>query len=214
MNISIPKVYPILDSSVIPAVGRSKFLEMLGKSLADAGVLWLEYRNKTGTDAEVMADSKILRAVMPAGQVKLILDDRVDLVAEAGFDGVHVDAGDASPRDARKLLGHDRIVGTFGGSYNLIPGILAEPANYLAIGPVYLTTTKQTSRAPIGVEGVRRLRAEARPEAVLVAAAGITFETAPMVLAAGSSSVAVAAAIFRAADPAREFRRWKEQIEG
>src|ERR1019366_9243095 len=157
MNISIPKVYPILDSSVIPAVGRSKFLEMLGKSLADAGVLWLEYRNKTGTDAEVMADSKILRAVMPAGQVKLILDDRVDLVAEAGFDGVHVDAGDASPRDARKLLGHDRIVGTFGGSYNLIPGILAEPANYLAIGPVYLTTTKQTSRrSPILMPALTR----------------------------------------------------------
>jgi thiamine-phosphate pyrophosphorylase len=200
MDASFPKIYPILDASVIPATGRGEFLRRLGSSLAEAGVTLLEYRNKTGNDGEF-------------GAVKLILDDRADLVEEAGFDGVHVDAGDVLPAEARRLVGPGRIVGTFGGSESLLPGVLDAPVDYLAVGPVFSTTTKQTSKAPIGPEGVRRLRAEAGPGRVLTAAAGITLATAPAVLAAGASAVAVSAAIFRAADPATEFRKWKAVLE-
>jgi thiamine-phosphate pyrophosphorylase len=212
MLTSFPKIYPILDSSVIPAANRAEFLRRLGGSLAQAGVTLLEYRNKNGADAELLADARVLRFAMPAGQVKLILDDRADLVDAAGFDGVHVDAGDLSPSEARRLLGKHRIIGTFGGSDSLLPGILNEPADYLAIGPVYRTTTKQIDRAPIGPEGVRRLREQARADVVLVAAAGITLQTAPLVLAAGANSVAVSAAIFRASDPGAEFRRWLQEL--
>ena len=212
MLTSFPKIYPILDSSVIPAANRAEFLRRLGGSLAQAGVTLLEYRNKNGADAELLADARVLRFAMPAGQVKLILDDRADLVDAAGFDGVHVDAGDLSPSEARRLLGKHRIIGTFGGSDSLLPGILNEPADYFAIGPVYPTTTKQTDKAPIGTEGVRKLREQAGADAVLVAAAGITLKTAPLVLAAGANSVAVSAAIFRASDPADEFRRWLEEL--
>ena len=212
MLTSFPKIYPILDSSVIPAANRAEFLRRLGGSLAQAGVTLLEYRNKNGADAELLADARVLRFAMPAGQVKLILDDRADLVEAAGFDGVHVDAGDLSPSEARRLLGKHRIIGTFGGSDSLLPGILNEPADYFAIGPVYPTTTKQTDKAPIGTEGVRTLREQAGADVVLVAAAGITLKTAPLVLAAGANSVAVSAAIFRASDPADEFRRWLEEL--
>jgi thiamine-phosphate pyrophosphorylase len=208
MHGSFPKVYPILDSSFIPSDNRVPFLDRLGRSLADAGVALLEYRNKTGSGAEILADAAILRAVMPPGQVRLILDDHADLVAAVGFDGVHVDAGDVSPSEARRIVGPDRIVGTFGGSDALLPGILSEPADYFAIGPVYPTTTKQTDKAAIGPEGVRRLRAEAGPDAILVAAAGITLETLHLVLAAGASCVAVAEALFRTSDPAAEFKGW------
>jgi thiamine-phosphate pyrophosphorylase len=172
----------------------------------------MEYRNKNGTDAEVLADVAILRIAMPAPNIKLILDDRVDLIERAGFDGVHVDAGDLTPSEARRLLGPSRIVGTFGGSDALVPGILEEPADYFSIGPVYSTTTKQTTKASIGPEGVRRLREQAGSEAVLVAVGGITLESAPLVLAAGANTVAVSAAIFRTADPAAEFRRWLEAL--
>ena len=212
MAFSFPRIYPILDSSTIPATGRGEYLQHIGTSLADAGVTLLEYRNKNGSDAEILADAAILRAALPVGQVHLILDDRADLVAAAGFDGVHVDAGDVSPAEARRILGPNRIVGTFGGSDALLPGILSEPADYLAIGPVFPTTTKETAKAPIGVEGVRDLRAQAGPNVVLVAAAGITLATAPAVLQAGATTVAVSAAIFRAADPAAEYRRWAELL--
>jgi thiamine-phosphate pyrophosphorylase len=208
MPFSFPKLYPILDSSIIPSVGRAEFLRELGGSLADAGVTLLEYRNKTGSDAELMADAEILRDALPAEKVKLILDDRVDLIEQIGFDGAHVDAGDLRPGEARRLLGPGRIVGTFGGSNALLPGILAEPADYFSIGPVFPTRTKQTFKPPIGIEGVRRLRAEAGPGPVLVAVGGITLVTAAEALAAGATVVAIAGAIFRQPDPAAEVRKW------
>jgi len=211
MRFQFPRVYPILDSAVIPREGRSEFLRRLGSALADAGVLLLEYRNKTASDAEVLADAAILRKAMPA-PMQLILDDRAHLVAEAGLDGVHVDAGDITPSEARKLLGPDRIVGTFGGSEALVPGVLDQPADYFSIGPIGRTTTKETSKAPIGPEGVRRLRAAAGPDVILVAAGGVTLETAPAAIAAGATTVAVSAAIFHALDPAKEFARWKELL--
>ncbi len=205
-------------------------MRRLGGSLAEAGVTLLEYRNKTGVpnaaqraptsslgwksgaEAELLADARILRAALPIGQVKLILDDRVDLIERINFDGVHVDAGDVAPVEARRLLGPERIVGTFGGSEALVPGVLAEPADYFSIGPVFPTRTKQTSKAPIGIEGVRRLREEAGAGAVLVAVGGITLATAAEALAAGATMVAVAGAIFRKPEPAAEFRRWMVEL--
>jgi thiamine-phosphate pyrophosphorylase len=212
MRFSFPKIYPILDSSVIPALGREAYLSAMGASLAGAGVTLLEYRNKTGSDAEIMADATFLRRSAPASQVKLILDDRADLVESLGFDGVHVDAGDLTPAQARRIVGVERIVGTFGGSDELLPDILQEPADYFAIGPVFETRTKHTQKKPIGIDGVRRLRQQAGPNAILSAAAGITFETARSVLEAGATMVAVAEAIFRVSDPAAEFARWKKAL--
>ena len=212
MSFLFPKVYPILDAGVIPQTGRAEFLRRLGSELAENGVTLLEYRNKTGSDAEVLTDASVLRAALPGPNIKLILDDRVDLVDRAGFDGVHVDAGDATPAEARRLLGPRKVVGTFGGSEALLPGILNEPADYLSIGPIFPTTTKPTTKAPIGADGVRRLRAEAGPRAVLVAVGGVTLETAPEILMAGASVVGVSAAIFRAKDPAGELRRWMDAL--
>jgi thiamine-phosphate pyrophosphorylase len=212
MEFAFPKVYPILDASRIPAAGRREFLHMLGESLADAGVTLMEYRNKTGSDSEIVADAAALRRSMSMDKVKLILDDRADLVDAAGFDGVHVDTGDLTPAQARRLVGPDRMVGTFGGSDALLPGILDSPTDYLAIGPVFETRTKQTDKIPIGVDGVRRLREEAGPNVILSAAAGITLESAQQVLNAGATMVAVSEAIFRTADPAAEVRRWLKEL--
>jgi thiamine-phosphate pyrophosphorylase len=212
MLLSFPRIYPILDASVLPEERRAEFLHNLGCSLTLAGVTLLEYRNKMGTDAELLADARALRKAMPIGKVRLILDDRADLVESLEFDGVHVDAGDLSASEARRLLGPNRIVGTFGGGEALLPNILSEPADYFAVGPVFRTTTKQTDKTPIGPEGVRRLREQAGPEVILTAAAGITLETAEAVLAAGATAVAVSAAIFRTSDPAAEFRRWHDKL--
>jgi thiamine-phosphate pyrophosphorylase len=212
MAFAFPKTYPILDSSFIPSANRADFLRKLGHSLADAGITLLEYRNKIGSDGEHLADCAILRSALPAPNIKLVLDDRAHLVVEARFDGVHVDSGDRTPTEARMLLGPDCLIGTFGGCACLLPGILDEPVDYWAIGPVYATTTKQTAFNPIGPEGVRRLREDAGPDIVLTAAAGITLDNAAEVLAAGATTVAVSAALFRTADPAAEFKRWMQQL--
>jgi thiamine-phosphate pyrophosphorylase len=183
--------------------------------MADAGLQMLEYRNKNGTDAQVVADAKLLRATMP--DVKLIMDDRVDVALAAGFDGVHVDAGDLPVADARRLLDLDRgasaaVVGTSAGNEAQLGEALASGADYIAFGPIFPTNTKQTSATPIGIEGVRRFRQVAGDGPLLVAAAGITLETASVILDAGASAVAVSEAIFRRGDPAAEFRRWMKAL--
>jgi thiamine-phosphate pyrophosphorylase len=138
----------------------------------------------------------------------LILDDRVDVAMAAGFDGVHVDAGDLPVDAARRLMGADAFVGTSASSEEELQAALSSGADYIAFGPVFPTTTKQTSAAPMGIEGVRRFRSVAGFGPVLVAAAGITLETAAAILEAGANSVAVSAAIFSSDAPAAEFRRW------
>jgi len=213
MSFLFPKIYPILDASFIPTSGRAEFLRRLGGELTEAGVTLLEYRNKTGANADLLADAEVLRGAMPPGKVKLILDDRADLVEQLGFDGVHVDAEDLTPREARRLLGPDRIVGTFGGgATGIVPGILSTNADYFSIGPVFATRTKQTSSPLIGMDGVKRLRMEAGPAPVLVAIGGITLATGAEALVAGATVVAVAGAIFRQKDPAAEFRRWMAEL--
>jgi thiamine-phosphate pyrophosphorylase len=207
-----PKVYPILDASFIPSTGRAEFLRKLGSSLAEAGATFVEYRNKTGADAELLADAKILREVLPRPQVMLILDDRADLVKQIEFDGVHVDDGDLTPAQARKLLGPDYVIGTFGGNAEFLPGILEEPADYFSIGPVFPTRTKQVSLPPIGIEGVKQMCIKAGEGTVIVAVGGITLPTAAEALAAGATMVAVAGGIFRQPDPAAELRRWLTEL--
>jgi len=212
MPTRLPKIYPIFDASFIPATGRAEFLQNLGEALAQAGVTLLEYRNKTGADAELIADAMILRQALPLGKVKLILDDRADLVEQLGFDGVHVDADDATPTEARRLLGPDRIVGTLGGSTAFLPGTLDAPVDYLSIGPVFPTRTKQTPTPPIGIEGIRRMRELAGPGPALVAIGGITLASAAAAFEAGATVVAIAGALFRQPDPAAEFRKWIAEL--
>ena len=73
MSFLFPKIYPILDASTIPAEGRAVYLQRLGASLADAGVTLLEYRNKTGSDAELLEDAEALRSAMRGENIKLSL---------------------------------------------------------------------------------------------------------------------------------------------
>jgi thiamine-phosphate pyrophosphorylase len=125
-----------------------------------------------------------------------------------------VDAGELHPAEARRLLGPDRIIGTFGGgATGFVPGILETPTDYFSIGPVFATRTKQTSSPLIGMDGIQRLRTEAGAGPVLVAIGGITLATAVEALSAGATVVAIAGALFRQTDPAAEFRRWLRELE-
>ena len=100
MSFTFPKIYPILDSSFIPFAGRKEFLHRLGSYLAEAGVTLLEYRNKYARMLSCWPMPQCFAPRCPRA-VKLILDDRADLVEAIGFDGVHVDAGDLKPAEAR-----------------------------------------------------------------------------------------------------------------
>jgi thiamine-phosphate pyrophosphorylase len=188
-------LYPILDSSLVPPEGRSVFLQRLGGELMDAGVTLLQYRNKTGSDRKILEDAAALRGAMPGGRCLLILNDRADLAVLAGFDGVHVGQDDLSPAGARAVVGEGRIVGVSTHNETQLKAAEASPVDYIAVGPIFATTSKANPDPVIGLEGVRMARELiSRP---LVAIGGITVENCFDVMQAGANSVAVISTLFQ-----------------
>ena len=181
----LPRLYPILDSACFPSAAG---MFAAAEELAAAGCTLLQYRNKSGNARQMLDEGRELRARLGAS-VKLIMNDRADLCLAAGFDGLHVGQDDLSPEAARLIIGSDRWLGV--STHN--PEQLAEAdrtfADYLAIGPVFGTTSKANPDPVVGLAGVRRARELTRKP--LVAIGGITRANARSVIAAGADSVAV-----------------------
>ncbi len=207
-------VYPILDVELVlrgmaPAA-RNAHLRTIVRDLAGAGVQILQYRNKHDPDSTVLADARVIRE--SAGPVRLILNDRVHLFDPNLWDGVHVGQDDLPSNEARRIIGPNLGSGPILGvsTHNDTQVIAADqvPVDYIAIGPVFSTSTKSDTSPVIGLEGVRRARAlTSKP---LVAIGGITLANAAQVCEAGADSLAVIAAIFAAsgrspAQSARDF---------
>lgn len=137
--------------------------------------------------------------------MKLILNDRPSLVAPVGWDGVHVGQDDLAPAEARTILGPRALIGVSTHTDEQVRLAGSEPVDYIAIGPVFSTTSKTGASPVIGLEGVERARAlTTKP---LVAIGGITLENAACVYDAGADSLAVISAIFSPGRDAGEAAR-------
>src|ERR1700761_5868732 len=157
MSFSLPPLYPILDASFFPAENRSEFLSRLISELAEAGVTLLQYRNKLGTDAEILSDAAVIQQAA-ASRLSLIMNDRADLAVRAGFDGVHVGQEDVSPEIARRVVGPKGIVGISTHNYRQVTAADQMPVDYIAIGPVFATVSKLNPDPVVGLAGVREAR--------------------------------------------------------
>ena len=209
-EIIFPSLYPILDSSFLPPCGEERriALRTLVRDLVDVGVQILQYRNKPGSEAEILADAREMRGAAGSG-LKLILNDWPELAVKAEFDGVHVGQGDTTPQTARQIVGQDRFVGVSTHKEVQLRAAELEPVDYIAIGPVFSTSSKENPDPVVGLEGVRLARSITRKP--LVAIGGITLTTAAQVREAGADSLAVISAVFtrgrNPADAAKEFLR-------
>lgn len=183
----LPRLYAIIDAS---PEADSVALVAFAAELVAGGVTLLQYRNKTGS-ARIMVDHACeLRRRLP-GHVKLIMNDRADLCLAADFDGVHLGQEDLSPESARRILGPNLWLGVSTHSPAQVAEADATSADYLAIGPVFATGSKDQPDPVVGLEGVRRARAlTPKP---LVAIGGITRTNCRSVVDAGADSVAVIA---------------------
>jgi thiamine-phosphate pyrophosphorylase len=182
----LPYFYPILD---IDSLARRDFSPVAAaEAILEGGARILQFRHKGHYSRPVFEQAARVAGLCGGAGAVFIIDDRADiaLLLDAGL---HVGQDDLPPADARKLLGLGRLLGFSTHNAAQFAAGLCEPADYLAIGPIFATRSKANPDPVVGTDGLRALdRSIDRP---VVAIGGITRENALEVLAAGADSVAV-----------------------
>jgi thiamine-phosphate pyrophosphorylase len=183
--IVLPRLYAIADAA---GFSTTEDLITFATQLIAGGCTLLQYRNKSGNAAAMFRQALALK-MSTVGDVKLIMNDRADLCLAAEFHGVHVGQEDLSAAAVRKIIGADLWLGVSTHNPEQVQEADLTSADYLAIGPVFATSSKDRPDPVVGLEGVRRARQLTRKP--LVAIGGITRANAASVIEAGADSVAV-----------------------
>ena len=201
------RLYALVD----PAVAGGRSLPELAKLLVGTATL-VQLRDKHGTTRAMIDAARALKAVLAPAGIPLLINDRVDVALAAQADGVHIGQDDMDAADARRLLGPNAIIGLSIKTPAQAAAAPLDALDYVAIGGVYATTSKDNTAAPIGTQGLRAIAAAIRARKAgypVCAIAGITAANAGEVIAAGADGVAVISALSLAAEPvaaARELR--------
>jgi thiamine-phosphate pyrophosphorylase len=190
-------------------------VEDLVRAAVRGGVTVVQLREKDLCAKEYIELARRLKIFLADTGVPLIVNDRVDVALAARADGVHLGQSDMDPRDARRLLGPDAIIGLSVETMEQAEQAAAFDVDYLGVSPIFSTPTKPELTGGWGIEGLARLRALSRH--ALVAIGGISGANAAEVVHAGADGVAVVSAICAAPDPeaaARELRRIVKEARG
>jgi len=189
--ITIPRLYPILDAALLPETDRQC---AFAEELILGGCTLLQYRNKSDSARAMLEQARELRRWV-GRRARLLMNDRADLCLAAGFDGLHVGQEDLSPAGARQVIGPNLVLGVSTHNDDQLREADSSSADYLAIGPVFSTVSKENPDPVVGLEGVRRARQlTGKP---LVAIGGITLANARSVCNAGADAVAVISDLLR-----------------
>jgi thiamine-phosphate pyrophosphorylase len=190
-TIQLPSLYAVLD---IGHAQTNSGLLAFAKELVAGGCTLLQYRNKIGNARVMLEQARELKEDF-GDSVRFIMNDRSDLCVAAEFDGVHVGQEDLSPESVRRIIGPERWLGVSTHNPEQLSEADLTSADYLAIGPVFATSSKEQPDPVVGLEGVRRARQLTRKP--LVAIGGITRANAASVVEAGADSVAVISDLVR-----------------
>jgi thiamine-phosphate pyrophosphorylase len=202
-----------LNAIVDPERANGRSLADLTRMVVAGGATLIQLRDKHGTTRRMIDEARAIKAILAGTGVPLVVNDRVDVALIAAADGVHVGQDDVRVEDARRLLGPNAIIGLSIKTVALANAAPIDQLDYVGVGGVYATTSKDNPNPPIGVAGLRdivnafRARKRALP---ICGIAGIDAGNAAAVIAAGADGVAVISALSMQADPeaaARELRR-------
>lgn len=197
----LPKIYPITDTRI----SKISHAEQVEK-LIEGGATFIQLREKYAAPKDFYAAAKTALEIARQYAVKIIINDRVDIALALKADGIHLGQDDLPPEQARKILGERAIIGY--STHDLEQAFEASkmPIDYLAIGPVFATNTKENPDAVVGIEGVKKVRQNIG-DFPLVAIGGITLENFAEVLEAGADSVAVISSLISDAEKIAEKMR-------
>ena len=188
-RIQLSRLYAIVDAgSFARAKDPNAALVNHARSLVKGGVRLIQYRNKQGSAREMLEQARALKKSV-GRKALLIFNDRADLCLAAGFDGVHLGQEDVSVAGARAVVGRRCLVGVSTHNLKQVREAARSTADYVAIGPVFSTTSKERPDPVVGLAGVRVARRATRK--TLVAIGGITRANCRAVIAAGADAVAV-----------------------
>ena len=206
-----------LNAIVDPERAGGHDLVALARLVAQGGATLVQLRDKKSDTRPMIERARAIKAALAPLGVPFVVNDRVDVALAARADGVHVGPDDMTPADARALLGADAIVGV---SIKSVAAAEAAPVgvfDYVGVGGVYATLSKEQDNPPIGPEGFARVAAVLRrraPNVPLVGIAGIEAGNAGAVIAAGADGVAVISALSLAPEPAAAARALREIVDG
>jgi thiamine-phosphate pyrophosphorylase len=206
MRLVMPRLCVILDAGLVRGTAQE-----IAKQLMTAGVRLLQYRAKGLPARESLATARQLAQAAREEGANFFVNDRPDLAYLSNAHGVHVGQDDLSVEQARAIVGQDRWVGVSTHNPEQFERAVATSADYVAIGPIFATTSKANPDPVVGTEMIRRLRPlTAKP---IVAIGGIRLENAGEVIEAGADSVAVISDILVAVDPAGRARQFLQLLE-
>lgn len=198
------RLYALVDPE--QAMGRD--LAALTDAVISGGATLIQLRHKHAATGEFVTAARAVKTAA-RGRVPVIVNDRVDVAMAAEADGVHIGQDDMTPADARRLLGANAIIGQ---SIKTVAQAKAAPLDlldYVCVGGVFVTLSKNNTEPPIGLDGLRAIAAAIRARAPgypVGAIAGINAGNAAAVVAAGADGVAVISALSRADDPSSATR--------
>ena len=201
-NFQLPKVYPITDCRLSGLTHAEQVEKMIA-----GGAKFIQLREKYASPKDFFAQAKLALEIARKMDVKIIINDRVDIALALKADGVHLGQDDFPPTEARKILGQNAIIGFSTHSSSQIIEALKLPIDYAAIGPVFDTKTKENPDETVGIETIGRIR-KSIGNFPLVAIGGINSGNISKVLAAGADSAAIISDLFGKSDEIT--RRMKE----
>lgn len=172
------------------------------------GVGIVQLRNKVASDQALIRQGRLLKKALAKTSARLIVNDRVEVAAAIGADGVHLGRSDAAAAEARRVLGADAIVGLSIQSVEHARALDPEVVDYVGVGPVFKTTTKCDHAAPLGFDGLSRVCAASALPAVAIG--GLSVANTQAVFAAGACGLAVVSAICAAPNPESAARAFAE----
>jgi thiamine-phosphate pyrophosphorylase len=205
MPFELPKLYPITDRGL----SGLSHAEQVAR-LCEGGARLVQLREKHLSAREFYAEVVEALRVARLFGARLIVNDRTDVSLTAGADGVHLGQDDVPPEAARALLGEGKLIGFSTHSVEQAIAAARLPVDYIAMGPVFSTSSKENPDPVVGLEGVEWVREGVGGSVKLVAIGGITAESAPSVIAAGADSVAVIGALVNTTNPAEITRRTRD----
>jgi thiamine-phosphate pyrophosphorylase len=183
--IELPKIYPITNVE-ISGLSHIEQVEQLIKG----GAKLIQIREKKATSRDFFEQAKICVEIAKKSDAKILINDRIDIALAVKADGVHLGQDDLSPIYAREILGESAIIGFSTHSVSQAIEAVKLPIDYVAIGPIYQTTTKENPDEIVGLKGLHEVR-KAIEKFPLVAIGGIKSENIREVLQNGADSVAL-----------------------